>query len=117
MDKIYVFIIYLKQVFLGTTKFSWNTKTQGVFRRSCREEVKNTTGFCSNFGKVWHRCRNTYFFGGAEDFARISQICSIIRRGFTIRLKCLKPRAPDFGGPQNFGIRNNFQRFCKQLYL
>jgi len=24
------------------------------------------------------------------------------RRGFAIRLKRLKPRAPDFGGPKNF---------------
>jgi len=39
------------------------------------------------------------------------------RRGFTIRLKRLKPRAPDFGGPQNFGSKENFQYFCKQLYL
>jgi len=36
------------------------------------------------------------------------------RRGFTIRLKRLKPRAPDFGGPQNFGSKDNFQHFCKQ---
>jgi len=26
-------------------------------------------------------------------------------RGFTIRLKMLKPRAPDFGGPQNLEVR------------
>jgi len=37
--------------------------------------------------------------------------------GFTIRLKRLKPRAPDFGGPQNFGSKDNFLHFCKQLYL
>jgi len=37
----------------------------------------------------------------------------ISRRGFTIRLKRLKPRAPDFGGPQNFGNKDNFQHFCK----
>ena len=37
-----------------------------------------------------------------------------IRRGFTIRLKRLKPRIPDFGGPQNLGSKNNFQHFCKQ---
>jgi len=33
------------------------------------------------------------------------------RRGFTIRLKRLKPRAPDFEGPQNFGSKDNFQHF------
>jgi len=33
------------------------------------------------------------------------------RRGFTIRLKRLKPRAPDFWGPQNFGSKENFQYF------
>ena len=38
------------------------------------------------------------------------------RHGFTIRLKRLKPKAPDFWGPQNFGSKDNFQRFCKQLY-
>jgi len=31
-------------------------------------------------------------------------------------LKRLKPRAPDFGGPQNFVSKDNFQHFCKQLY-
>jgi len=36
------------------------------------------------------------------------------RRGFTIRLKRLKPGAPDFGWPQNFGSKDNFQRFCKR---
>jgi len=35
------------------------------------------------------------------------------RRGFTIRLKRLKPRVPDFGGPQHFGSKDNFQHFCK----
>jgi len=39
------------------------------------------------------------------------------RRGFTIRLKRLKPKAPDFEVPQNLGSKENFQRFCKQLYL
>jgi len=34
-----------------------------------------------------------------------------LRSGFTIRLKRLKPRAPDFGGPQNFGSKKNFQHF------
>jgi len=34
------------------------------------------------------------------------------RRGFTIRLKKLKPEAPDFVGPQNFGSKGNFQHFC-----
>ena len=38
------------------------------------------------------------------------------RRGFTIRLKRLKPRAPDFGEPENFGTNDNFQHFRKQLY-
>ena len=38
------------------------------------------------------------------------------RRGFTIRLKRLKPRVRDFWGPQNFGSKDNFQHFCKQLY-
>jgi len=27
------------------------------------------------------------------------------RRGFTIRLTRLKPRAPDFGGPKRLGVR------------
>jgi len=39
------------------------------------------------------------------------------RRRFTIRLKRLKPRSPDFWGPRNFGIQDNFQHFCKQLHL
>jgi len=39
------------------------------------------------------------------------------RRGFTITLKRLKPRAPDFTGPQIFGSKDNFQHFRKQLYL
>jgi len=39
------------------------------------------------------------------------------RRGFTIRLKRLKTRALDFGEPQNFGSKDNFHHFCKQLYL
>jgi len=38
-----------------------------------------------------------------------------IRHGFASRLK--RPRAPDFGRPQNFGSKDNFQHFCKQLYL
>ena len=37
--------------------------------------------------------------------------CTLAR--ITIRLKRLKPRAPDFGGPQNFGSKDNFQQFCK----
>jgi len=37
----------------------------------------------------------------------------ISRRGFTIRLKRLKPRAPDFGGPQNFVSKDNFHHFCR----
>ena len=41
----------------------------------------------------------------------------VVRRGFTIRLKRLNPRAPEFGGPQNFGSKDDFQHFCKQLYL
>ena len=39
------------------------------------------------------------------------------RRGFTIRLKRLKPRAPNVGGPQNLRSKDNFQRLCKQLYF
>jgi len=39
------------------------------------------------------------------------------RRGFTFRLKRLKPTAPNFGGPQNFRSKDDFQHFCKQLYL
>jgi len=38
-----------------------------------------------------------------------------IRHGFASRLR--RPRAPDFGRPQNFGSKDNFQHFCKQLYL
>jgi len=38
------------------------------------------------------------------------------RRGFTIRLKRLEPRAPDFGGAQNFGSNDSFQHFC-ELYI
>jgi len=33
------------------------------------------------------------------------------RCGFTIRLKRLKPRAPVFGGPQNFRSKEKFQAF------
>jgi len=32
----------------------------------------------------------------------------IVRRGFTIKLKRLKPRAPDFGETQNFGSKDDF---------
>jgi len=32
-------------------------------------------------------------------------------------LKRLKPRDPDFVGPQNFRSKDDFQHFCKQLYL
>jgi len=32
-------------------------------------------------------------------------LCIDVRCGFTIRLKRLKPWAPNFGGPQNFGSR------------
>ena len=39
------------------------------------------------------------------------------RHGFAIRLKRLKPRAPDFGGPQNIGSKDDFQHFCKHLNL
>ena len=39
------------------------------------------------------------------------------RRGFTIRLKRLTSRAPDFEGTQNFGSNSSFQHFCMQLYL
>jgi len=31
--------------------------------------------------------------------------CVVCRRGFTIRLKRLKPRAPDYGGPKILGVR------------
>ena len=41
----------------------------------------------------------------------------MVRRGFTIRLKRLKPRAPDFGGPQNFERKNNFIAFLKALHF
>jgi len=37
--------------------------------------------------------------------------------GFTIRLKRLKPWAPDFGGHQIFRSKVDFQHFCKQLYF
>ena len=39
------------------------------------------------------------------------------RRGYTIRLKRLRRRASEIGGPQNFGSKDNFQDFSKQLYL
>jgi len=42
---------------------------------------------------------------------------SIVRRGFTIRLKRLKPRASDFGGTQNFQSKDNFEHFCKHLHF
>jgi len=35
------------------------------------------------------------------------------RRGFTTRLKRIKPRAPDFGGRQHFGSKDNFQHIFK----
>jgi len=40
-------------------------------------------------------------------------VIAVLRRGFTIRLKRLKPRAPDFGGPQNFESKDNFLHFCR----
>ena len=40
-----------------------------------------------------------------------------VRRGFIIRLKWYKSTALNFGGAQNFGSKDNFQYFCKQLYL
>jgi len=39
------------------------------------------------------------------------------KRGFTIRLKRLRPLAPDFEGPQHFWTKDNFHHFCEQLYL
>ena len=42
---------------------------------------------------------------------------SAYRRGITMRLKRLKPRASDFGGSQTFRSKNNFRHFCIQLYL
>ena len=38
------------------------------------------------------------------------------RRGFTIRLKRLKPRAPDFRRLQNFGSKENIQQENIQHY-
>jgi len=40
---------------------------------------------------------------------------SSVRRAFTIRLKRLRARAPDFGDPQHFGTEDNFQNFRKKL--
>jgi len=37
------------------------------------------------------------------------------RRGSAIRLKRLKPKDTDFGEPQNFGSKDNFQHFCLHL--
>jgi len=45
------------------------------------------------------------------------RIFHVPNRGFTIRLKRLKPRAPDFAGPEYSGSKDNLQDFCKQLYL
>ena len=46
-----------------------------------------------------------------------SQFLCNRRCGFTIRLKRLKPRAPGFVIPQSFGSWDDFQHFCRQLYL
>jgi len=44
--------------------------------------------------------------------------CSVwSRRGFTIRLKRLKPRDPDFGRPQNFGVRTISSIFVSNLFV
>ena len=50
---------------------------------------------------VWNR----------QNYLRL--LLTVSRRGFTIRLKRLKPRAPDFEGLQKFGSNANFQHFCK----
>ena len=39
------------------------------------------------------------------------------RGGFTIRLKRLKPKAPDFEGPKNFQSKENFQHFCNNICI
>ena len=55
------------------------------------------------------------FFNGRFSCFFGSLLLSVAaRRGFTIRLKRLKPKAPNFGGPENFGSKDNFQQFCKQ---
>ena len=42
---------------------------------------------------------------------------NVHRRGFTTRLKRLKPRAPDFEGPQNFASNENFQHICNYIFF
>jgi len=78
-----------------------------VCRVCCDGCVESNTGCCNNFMEHW-------FFD--VDTALMLSLQHLFRRGFTIRLKRLKPRAPDFGGPQNFGNKDHFQHFCKQLY-
>ena len=72
------------------------------------------------------RGKKKCLFALVETFTRKNQISWLLRkemklrmsrRGFTIRLKRLKPRVPDFEGPQNVGSKDNFQHFCKKLYL
>ena len=43
----------------------------------------------------------------------VEDACSTLRRGFTIRLKRLKPRAPNLVGPQNFGSSKKLEHFYK----
>jgi len=60
---------------------------------------------CTNIKPLNWSTRHTLSFSG------------VVRRGFSIGVKRLKPRAPDYGGPQNFDSKDNFQHFCKQLHL
>jgi len=53
-----------------------------------------------------------YHFSMVANVANFAiKVYEIARRGYTISLKRLMPRAPNFGGPQNFRSKENFQHF------
>ena len=103
-----------------------------IFHRMTRLESQSITQASSHFYKISqylidipslfaHKEMSFFCFSDDQNwriFLFLSVSASgVIRRRFTIRLKRLKPRVPDFGGPQSFGSKNDFQNFCKQLYL
>ena len=64
----------------------------------------NVLRFCDYF-PLWNYRQQMFPSGTSSQQAHCLVDCRRLRRGFTIRLKRLKPRAADFGGPQNFGSK------------
>jgi len=66
---------------------------------------------------LWSLLKRHVITGRYRKYLHSTKWICRTRRGFTIRLKRLTSRAPDFGGTQNFGSKDSFQHFCMQLYL